>query len=41
MDYRKLAAEALAAGDKLRGFDTGANLARTIIEDLEQRYRGI
>lgn len=41
MDYRKLAAEALAAGDKLRGFNTGANLARTIIEDLEQRYRGI
>jgi len=34
MDYRKLAAEALAAGDKLRGFDTGANLARTIHRGL-------
>jgi hypothetical protein len=37
LDYGRFAHEALAAGDDLRRFNTGANLARTIIEDLENR----
>lgn len=41
MDYKKFSDEALAAGDELRRFNTGANLARIIIEDLEQRHRRI
>lgn len=41
MDYRKFSDEALAAGDELRRFNTGANLARTIIKDLEQRHRRV